>query len=60
MNTDVLALDYSPNGQLTAERTKNQKPALLYMMTPGKKQSREKVGQLLNHLAKIFGYADWI
>lgn len=60
MNTDVLVLDYSPNGQLTTERTKSQNPALLYMMTLGTKQSREKVGQLLNHLAKIFGYADWI
>lgn len=60
MNTDVLVLDYSPNSQLTTERTKSQNPALLYMMTLGTKQSREKVGQLLNHLAKIFGYADWI
>lgn len=60
MNTDVLVLDYSPNGQLTTEQTKNQNPALLYMMTLGTKQSREKVGQLLNYLAKIFGYEDWI
>ena len=60
MNTDVLVLDYSPNGQLTTERTTSQNPALLYMMTLGTKQSREKVGQLLNHLAKIFGYADLI
>lgn len=60
VNTDVLVLDYSPNGQLTTERSKSQNPALLYMMTLGTKQSREKVGQLLNHLAKIFGYADWI
>ena len=60
MNTDVLVLDYSPNSQLTTERTNSQNPALLYMMTLGTKQSREKVGQLLNHLAKIFGYVDWI
>lgn len=60
VNTEVLVLDYSPNGQLTTERTKSQNPALLYMMTLGTKQSREKVGQLLNHLAKIFGYVDWI
>lgn len=60
MNTEVLVLDYSPNGQLATKRTKSQNPALLYMMTLGTKQSRDKVGQLLNHLARIFGYADWL
>lgn len=60
VNTDILVLDYSPNGQLATERSKSKNPALLYMMTLGTKQSRDKVAQLLNHLAKIFGYADWI
>lgn len=60
MNTEVLVLDYSPNGKLATERSKSQNPALLYMMTLGTKQSRDKVGQLLNHLARIFGYADWL
>ncbi len=60
MNTEVLVLNYSPNGKLATERSKSQNPALLYMMTLGTKQSRDKVGQLLNHLARIFGYADWL
>lgn len=60
VNKDVLVLDYSPNGKLATERSKRQNPALLYMMTLGTKQSRDKVGQLLNHLARIFGYADWL
>lgn len=34
-------------------------PALLYLMTLGTKQSRDKVGRLLNLLAREFGFSDW-
>ena len=54
VNTDLFVLDYSPNGQLTAERTKSQSPALLYMMTQGRGDNTLNNGAMIGESSGDF------
>lgn len=51
----------TPNAESLTRQTGSTttNPALLYLMTLGTKQSRDKVGRLLNLLAREFGFSDW-
>ena len=51
----ITADSHSP---VITHTAKSNNPAVLYLMTMGTEQSRSKVMQLLNHIARQFGYLD--
>lgn len=56
---DVIVLDHS--GAISVEvNSEKANPALLYVLTMSTKQSREKIVQILNQIAREFGACDFM